>query len=100
MSCYNKSKKKKQSFWCRAEALESAEHIKKKYGTITKPYQCSTCHDWHLGPDRFTCGCTSSNGDEKWAYGSRESAEQTGGGLRIYECPSTDGYHITHTRGY
>ena len=97
MSCVNTKGKKKRSFWCRGEAINASQRLKKKHGTITKAYQCPECSDWHLGPDRFSCGCMSSSNDEKWAYGSAEAARQAGGYLRVYSCPNSSGYHITHT---
>lgn len=96
MGCVNVKGKAKRSFWCRGEAITASQHLKKKYGTITKAYQCSECSDWHLGPDRFSCGCTASGGYEKWAYGSEDAAHQAGGCLRVYSCPTGPGYHITH----
>lgn len=93
-----------------ADAHQGADHVRYSYGQDLVPYHCPCCGKFHLAPaDRHTpnttCGyCRDSSGRAKQAYRSERDADrraeilaaEKGVYLRVYECPSGEGWHLTH----
>lgn len=115
-TCKNKRGKFKKEYYSFEEAKNAAELVSKsKCNDRTfEAYECSECFKYHIRPERkfpkpFKCGhCTSSDGEKKNLYTSKENAEfalkeresSSGKKLYIYECPHQDGYHISKQTGY
>jgi len=91
-----------------AEAQENADHIKSKYVNNMMPYKCDKCGYWHLSPEnRYTkigkCNCTDRDNYGKTLYSSKDDAnkrlnilyEEQRVRLEIYQCPYSDGWHLT-----
>ena len=109
-TCFSKKTGKPLTeFFSEQEAEEGAAYANKTYGKNLAPYQCNNCNRWHLSPkDRQTPSikcpeCIDSNGYFKDLYESFGSAmkrasilyEERGISLKVYKCPSYDGWHLT-----
>ncbi|MGP1520876.1 MAG: hypothetical protein ACTTIZ_05205 [Treponema sp.] len=112
-TCFGKvnSGKPLKTYSTESEAVEVAEYALQHYDNELVPYKCDRCEYWHLSPkDRITvklnkpCGCTDEKGSPKALYLSEKDAEkrakiifnEEGKKLRVYKCPYSNGWHLTH----
>lgn len=90
-------------------ARAGADHALRRHGRAMAPYKCERCGGWHLCPlerqtPSETCPtCRDGSGRPKQRYATWEAAErradiscsERGVSLRVYPCPSGDGFHLT-----
>jgi len=112
-TCYNtRNGQPLHTYFSEGEALDGADYVKKKYGSVQEPYHCEKCGQWHLSPkDRQTPSkacvcCMGSAGTLKDLYETKEAAQarakiierERGITLTIYKCPHQNGYHLTQDK--
>ena len=100
----------RRAYFSRSEAEISAEEYQARFGTEQVAWFCADgCERWHLTcPEHYTpshpcSSCTSSRGEPKDAYETKDAAERRArliekkrpGRLRVYPCPSGQGWHLT-----
>ncbi len=118
-TCFKKSKKPLMAYVCAADAQQEAGRLKDRYQRDMAPYVCTVCGFWHLAhrpkpkpkprPQLYRCHyCQGKNGEDKITYPSEDFAERRAEylcdvqrlyfGLRAYECPHGEGWHLTSRR--
>ncbi|WP_348720672.1 hypothetical protein [uncultured Alcanivorax sp.] len=109
ITCMSKLGEPLTEYEYEVQAESAANYINTIYGNDLIPYDCTKCSYWHLTPKSRhtpsrTCDyCTSSSGEPKSLYETREGAEkraeilakQGTPNLRVYECPYENGWHLT-----
>lgn len=114
-TCFNQKTGSPLSVYNSEDSARSgAEYIKQAHGTDLVPYHCNRCDKWHLSPaarqtPSSTChSCRDSGGRRKESYRSHDDARrradilqsEQGANLRVYQCPSGTGWHLTKSRGW
>jgi len=77
-----------------------------KYQNRMVPYQCTECDSWHLAPAArhtpshycYSCGKESYETEAGAERRARIIEREQFISLRVYECPSWDGWHLTSRR--
>lgn len=101
--CLSFQGKPRRAYLNRQWAEEGSHHAFNTYGKHMVPYHCDQCGSWHLCPaNRHTPGhyCHYCS---KQAYISENAAQlrsfileqEKGTLLRVYECPYSEGWHLT-----
>lgn len=101
--CLSSQGKPRRAYLNHQWAEQGARYALNTYGNRMVPYHCDQCGSWHLcAANRHTPGhyCQYCS---KQAYVSENAAElrasilgqEKGSLLRVYECPHSDGWHLT-----
>ncbi|MEP6945026.1 MAG: hypothetical protein ABJA02_03855 [Acidobacteriota bacterium] len=108
-TCFGHSGQPLSEYPSRREAQDAAEYANTAYRKKLVPYECERCGAWHLSPaERQTpstigCKCLDRYGMPKALYDTKDGAKQRakiaskekGVGLSVYQCPHTQGFHLT-----
>jgi hypothetical protein len=106
MQCVNRNGKPRMCIENQEEAKYMAERTYAAYGEVMIPYLCDRCRYWHLCPEKRHTPSRPCLVCDKQAYTTQAAAqrradiqrEEQGLYLRVYQCPSGLGWHLTRRK--